>query len=135
MNNPYNKETQETMFNNWEAGFAAVDKNDCPYEGDDEENQQFRLVWMKGFNAKQRAERKAKRQAQNAVEATAVVKGISSTAEPTVNHVPKLSDIKTEELMRELANRKQGELVQLKQQREELDKKIAVLEAICGTQQ
>lgn len=128
--NPYNKDTQEGFFHTWEAGYGAIDQHECPYEGDDEENQQMRLVWMKGYNFKQREGRKERKQSKKRTTKTQE----QSIEESTVAQITEepLAAFSDDVLMLELAKRKQGELTKLKQKRAELDQKIAVLEAICG---
>lgn len=120
MENPYDVKTQATLYHNWQAGYSSESAESCPYEGDDQENQEFRLIWMKGFHAKQ------KEYKSNTKEKKTVADKSKTTA---VNDLTKLSDTA---LIKELIARKQPELDRLKKQREEIDKKIALIEAICN---
>jgi len=115
MSNPY-KPGDEARYMTWEHGFNSNSETECPYDPEDKDTRELRGIWLKAFKANPAHKKKAV--AESAEDAIEEQFPTSSGNSLDVKGLP------TEMLELELKRRKLGDLQALHKSREELNKKL-----------
>lgn len=114
MNNPYNKETEESFYYAYEHGYNAVSKLECPYEKGTLEGEQFLPAWMKGFNEGQKHRKKDS-------------KGEKTPKESVQNSSLDISSLSEEELLKELQSRRKAKYDKLMKTKKDIERQLEEL--------